>query len=147
MKLIYGDAAKLAGGFSFFCITTNGDINRHGECVMGRGIALTVKTYYPEAAHQLGQLIKAEGNIVHQFFTTPKGTRLLAFPVKHHWMEEANIDLIARSAHQLMDFLQPGETALLPRPGCGNGRLKWVNVEPILKAILDDRVSVVHWKE
>lgn len=32
---------------------------------------------------------------------------------------------------------------LMPRPGCGNGGLKWENVKPIIEPLLDDRFTVM----
>jgi hypothetical protein len=35
-------------------------------------------------------------------------------------------------------------TVIMPRPGCGNGRLRWQDVSKVLSDILDDRFVVVH---
>lgn len=42
--------------------------------------------------------------------------------------------------------LRLGSFLILPRPGCGNGRLRWEDVRKILEPILDDRFTVVRWK-
>lgn len=110
-------------------ITTNGTVKKNGECVMGRGCALEAKQHWPELPKALGNLIKERGNIVSHIPTYVGINNLWAFPVKHNWNEKADIDLIKRSALQLveiMDDLGAGfRVIVLPRPGCGNGGLRW----------------------
>jgi hypothetical protein len=71
---------------------------------------------------------------------------LIAFPVKHVWSDPADPDLIVASAHSLVCLAdQRGwQRVLIPRPGCGNGRLNWADVRALLADILDDRFVVVH---
>lgn len=146
MKEIYGNAWTLKDKYTYLAITTNGTIKKDGSCVMGAGIALEAKknSKYSRIPYILGDMIKANGNIVHKL---SEEHRLISFPVKHNWFEDADIELIKKSAYQLMDLLKENETVLLPRPGCGNGHLKWNDVKPHLEHILDDRVFIVHFKE
>ena len=69
--------------------------------------------------------------------------RIIAFPVKHHWAQKADLELIRKSAEQLVEISQYCERVLIPRPGCGNGQLNWEEVKPILEEILDDRFYVI----
>lgn len=139
-------------------ITTNGTVKRNGECVMGRGCALEAKQRWPEVPRLLGLHIKnpALGNHVHFLITlSGDGTKvesLYSFPVKHNWNERADIALIRRSAqelvHQMNDLRDRGhkrDVIVMPRPGCGNGGLRWEDVKPILAPILDDRFHVITW--
>ena len=125
-------------------ITTNGFIRKDGACVMGRGCALEAKNKFPGIEHVLGAKIKAYGN--HVFFL---GEGLYSFPVKHNWYEKADIDLIRKSAEELAMCVSDGfedvkePVVVLPRPGCGNGQLKWYEVKPILEPILDDRFHII----
>lgn len=122
-------------------ITTNGDTKANGAAVMGRGCALEAKTKFIGVDHYLGRLINEYGNHV---FVLGKG--LIAFPVKHHWQDPANVDLIRQSAIELVDFHDSGRiegTVLIPRPGCGNGALNWTDVRPVLADILDDRFTII----
>jgi hypothetical protein len=59
-------------------------------------------------------------------------------------VEEADLVLIAASARQLRGLAEdrPEETFVLPRPGCGNGRLDWTVVRPLLLS-LPDNVAVI----
>ena len=115
-------------------ITTNGCVRRDGCCVMGRGTAKQALSYYPGIAFALGTRIKAGGNHVYLF---PE-MGIFSFPVKHHWQEPADLDLIERSAFEVSVLAcnrAKAEQFYLPRPGCGNGRLLWKNVKPVLKSL------------
>lgn len=126
-------------------ITTNGTVKKNGECVMGRGCAFEAKGLYPGLAADLGSAIKLSGNHVFVLGVTPM---LMSFPVKHQWFEKADIELIQRSAKELVEVfgnrgMEAIKTVVMPRPGCGNGRLSWPEVKKILEPILDDRFHVI----
>jgi len=137
-----GDLWDLARG-SVLVITTNGCINRHGACVMGRGIALQAKQRFPGVALKLGGYIRQYGNRCFNLGVW-EGYRLVSFPVKHQWDQPADLELIERSARQLVEMADKfgWECLYMPRPGCGNGRLSWSQVRPVLERILDERFVV-----
>lgn len=126
------------------CITTNGYVNRAGECVMGRGVALQAKQRYPEIATWLGNKIKRSGNMCYVYDVA----KIITFPTKHHWSLSADIELIRESCRQLMHIINMRDIAcvLLPKPGCSNGKLHWEDVRPVIEHLLDDRVFVVDRK-
>ena len=125
-------------------ITTNGFVTSKNKCVMGRGCAKEARDSLPGIDKKLGMAILTHGNRVMRL-TRVNGSDLASFPVKHHWKEEADPKLIRRSARQLVALADKfGYTrVVLPRPGCGNGRLSWKDIKPILSSILDDRFTVV----
>lgn len=133
-------------------ITTNGFVKKDGTCVMGRGCALEAAKMYPQIPAILGDKLRFHGgsNVPHILLgNTPHGT-LVSFPVKHNWFEKADLDLIKRSALDLVDLINEMDfgaedhpVVVIPRPGCGNGQLKWEDVKPILEPILDDRFHVI----
>lgn len=130
-------------------ITTNPITRgRDGAAVMGRGCAREATNRLPGIEYEFGRLLKEHGNRVVRFDTnwTWRDARIATFPVKLHWREEARIELIERSAHQLVRLADKFfyKNVLLPRPGCGNGRLRWQDVRAVLEEILDDRFTVVH---
>ena len=148
------------------CITTNGSVKNDGRAVMGRGVALQAKQRWPELILDdiLGRQLRA-GDLHVSVLAAVKtaeilGRRLrlddvhgaarrelvlLSFPVKYRWHEAADLVLIGNSAHELADLAKmcPEIVFVLPRPGCGNGRLKWEDVKPILLPILPDNVHVI----
>ncbi len=145
-------------------ITTNGFVKKNGDAVMGRGCAREAALRWPGLESELGALIREQGNHVFdikrmslsvaapdEIPEMPKAlaaawsTTLVTFPVKDVWQEPAKIDLIARSAEELVEMTgQHGwDKVVMPRPGCGNGQLRWDTVRWLLDPILDDRFVVV----
>ena len=121
------------------CITTNATIKKNGEVVMGRGCAAECKHILPDFPKKLGQAIKEHGNVVLQPYNYgdhfPE-CRVLSFPVKHNYWEDADLKLIKRSARRLKELSKESEFIyILPRPGCGNGNLKWEDVKKVLQKV------------
>lgn len=128
-------------------ITTNGTVKKNGECVMGRGCAYEAKQRYPELPKLLGDWLS---ETIPKIGQTPHRFRfgndvLYTFPVKHQWFQKADIELIALSARELVAHVDcmKFKTVVMPRPGCGNGGLRWEDVRPVLEPILDDRFHVI----
>ena len=113
---------------------------------MGRGCALEARLKHPTIPAILGEAITRHGNHVHWLYGGLKGNIIFSFPVKHRWNEKADLDLIERSADELRKIVPIPWTVVLPRPGCGNGGLKWESVKPILEPILNDRFHVITFK-
>lgn len=130
-------------------ITTNGDVNKAGLAVMGRGVALQAAQRWPDIRLTLALFLKEDGNHVHNlgsFGMRTKWFNVWSFPVKHHWYERADGLLIARSAQEavaMADAMGWDAPIVLPRPGCGNGQLQWKQVRPWIEGILDDRFHVI----
>ena len=144
MLEVRGNAWNLLKDYNALCLTTNGTVKANGECVMGRGIALEAKRLFPSIPKVLGRSIRANGNNA-VMLGKVKDTFIVSFPVKHHWNEVADIKLIERSAHQLVEMatVNGWTKVLIPRPGCGNGKLNWSDVKLILEPIFDDRFHIV----
>lgn len=136
-------------------ITTNGFVKNNGEAVMGRGCAREAAIKWPYFPRALGNAIKEQGNIVFSWGLQEVNEEneqtnlieLITMPVKHHWREKADIELIKESAKELVEIvdLWGFKTVVMPRPGCGNGQLLWEDVKPILEKILDDRFIAIHY--
>ncbi|MFQ5542524.1 MAG: ADP-ribose-binding protein [Candidatus Binatia bacterium] len=126
-----------------FAITTNGIVKRERTCVMGRGCARQTAARFPELPSKLASRISAQGNHVSYF---PE-YRFITFPVKHNWWEAADLNLIGRSARELLKIVEVKKikkAIYLLRPGCGNGRLKWKEVKKSLSPILkSDQFHIV----
>lgn len=147
MKNVIGNAWDVYLNYDVLCITTNGFIKNDGSCVMGRGIAKEASTKFPILPKILGGYIKKYGN---RCFKLAKvnNTHLVSFVVKHVWWEDADMELIKSSCLEVSEMATKygWKKILLPRPGCGNGKLNWKDVEPILRELLDDRFDVISFK-
>lgn len=141
-----------------YVITTNGSVTHSGRAVMGQGNALEAVTMFPALDPLLGEAIRKNGPVVcdlgiHIYRGEPRVDpyrerpyRIVAFPVKYEWRERASLNLIERSAQQLMQLVEKmgWKHVLLPRPGVGYGGRDWAReVEPILRPVLDYRVMVI----
>ncbi len=124
------------------CITTNGALRRNGNAIMGKGVALEARRRYHDIEPILGSFINRYGNHVFSL-----GYCLISFPTKYHWKQDSDIQLIKRSAQELVLLLKdnPAKRVLLTRPGCGNGNLKWHDVKTVIEDVLvDDKFIIVH---
>lgn len=129
----------------FVCITTNGFVKKNGAAVMGRGCALEATRQVEGIERILGNRIKEVGNVPGFLL---ENLPLIIFPVKHNWWEPASIELIKMSTAWLKEYAENNGIVSqfhLPRPGCGNGRLRWEDVKPLLECLPDN--VAIHYKE
>lgn len=145
MREIIGDIWEYHKLGSPIVITTNGYVKQSGAAVMGRGVALEAARRYPEIQGHLGACIREYGNV--PFYMS--SWKILTLPVKHHWAEPADIDLILHSLRLLEAQVQFRLTArdrpiYMVRPGCGNGQLNWEKtVKPRIAPLLNDDYVIV----
>ena len=127
------------------CLLTNGDTNKLRLAIMGKGVARQAKNKYTGLAALLGQKIITWGNAPYGGLLS-RTPMLYSFPTKYHWRDtHASLELIKWSTQALNKFIRHtgrGRTVLLPRPGCGNGKLNWEDIEPIV-SILPENVWLV----
>lgn len=134
---------KYKEGF-WVVIPTNGFVKNNGEVVMGRGLALQVKNKIKDLPFIIGSIIKDSGN---NPIIIPK-YKIITLPVKYNWWENANLQLIEESIKTLLNMMSNDFSGIinskvyLPRIGCGNGKLEWNTVKPILEKYLDERFVV-----
>lgn len=132
-------------------ITTNGFLKANGECVMGRGCAMEARDRYPGLSKRIGDRIAETGNHAY-VFDVDEPWQLVTFPVKPArgsngepgFMCPAELGIIEASAWRVAIMAETfgWQEIVMPRPGSGNGRLKWADVKRVLGPILDDRFIV-----
>ena len=123
-------------------VSTNGFVKKNGDAVMGRGCAKEAKQRIRACEWFLGQHINENGNI--PTILKLKEGELGILPVKHNWWEEADLALIRISAKYVDELaFERGNWELhIPRLGCGNGKLRWEEVHPLLSYLPDN--VIVH---
>jgi len=120
----------------FRCIPTTGATNDAGSAVMTTGVALEAAKKFYNIEVDLGMLLTSRGN--HAHLVRPG---LVSFPIQQYAWSGPNLQVIERSAHELVQLVGEAKT-LLPRPGCGPGQLRWEDVAKVL-AFLPDNIIVI----
>jgi len=135
---------------------------------MGRGVAKQALNQYPGIDFTLGKHIRENGNLPGILYDRnyPHSPIILSFPVKPSikiwksdaelvphmrgkfgtgarvpgWACLADIVIIERSCRYLRIFAENRgfRRVALPRPGCGNGGLRWEEVKPVLYRWFED---------
>lgn len=124
------------------CILTNGLVKSDCSAIMGAGIAKQAAERYSSLPRELGMLLHANGNNCYYF---PR-FNLITFPTKYHYKDYSSLDLIIKSCLQLNELIEKYhiEKCVLPRPGCGYGKLNWRNdVQPAIRNILSNKVLII----
>ncbi len=129
----------------YACITTNSFVKKDGRLVMGRGIAKQVRDAFPDIDLDFGKNIKEHyANLgAYNIIDSSIYPKILAFQVKYHWADKADIDLIIGSVIRLSGraAANSDKTFFLNYPGIGNGRLAISDVEFLIN-ILPENVTV-----
>jgi hypothetical protein len=125
MNEVFGDLWKFDG---IIAITTNGFVRTDRTYVMGRGCARQAAVRFPELPRKLASRLSAEGNHVFYF----SEYRLIHLPGKAQLVggggSRSHPEIRKRTAQNHRGKKDQG-SRLPPRPGCGNGRLKWEDVK------------------
>jgi O-acetyl-ADP-ribose deacetylase (regulator of RNase III) len=111
--------------------------------VMGKGIALEFKNRFPDnfktykiacnnKSFSVGQMLMHEideGNTKY----------IVNFPTKTHWRYPSKIEYIVKGLDDLARILKEKEikSIAIPALGCGNGKLNWKDVKPLILNKLD----------
>ena len=147
MKEIKGNIWEYYEKGFWIVIPTNGFVKKNGEAVMGRGLALQAQYKFLELPKEIGDMLKDCDNHVFSF----SEYRLLTFPVKDAWWKPATLELVEQSCKELKKIVHYNLGKIqvpvyLPRVGCGNGKLNWKDVKPILERFLDERFVVCDFR-
>lgn len=127
-------------GKALVVITTNGQVDRRGRAILGRGCARQAQEHFPDIAERLGRLLREQGSRVHDL-----GGGLVSFPVEETAWSTPDLRLIRRSAVELRELADRlgWKMIVVPRPGCGGGGLDWRDVRPLLAEVFDERFHVI----
>lgn len=113
--------------------------------VMGKGIALQFKRAYPAmfkeyaAAARRGDLAIGRMHVWH-VDQLDGPTVIINFPTKRHWRSASRIQDIEEGLDDLVQVVRRERIASIAIPplGCGHGGLDWSDVEPVIRAKLEE---------
>lgn len=121
--------------------TVNCQLSSAGNGVMGKGVALAFKTAFPsimkdyEAAIRSGEMVPGRALL----FDLPDGRKWAALGTKDHFSQPSKAEWVDKGLQELGQKLRQGgyKSVALPPPGCGNGQLKWGDIEPLVHKHLE----------
>lgn len=132
IKVVEGDIWDFYANKWTVIVPTNGWVNRgNGMLAMGRGIAIQARKLFKNLEFVLGEKVTKYGN--HCFYLERQN--LISFPTKNDWKDPSEISLIEQSCKELKIFMQKFSSLkiAMPKVGCGNGKLQWSQVAPIIE--------------
>ncbi len=138
------------GKVDLFCITTNDTIKKDGHLVMGTGIAKEARDQLPGIDQDLARAIQVDPTFpcVLRLTKNDEVQKVIAFQVKNHFREMADINLIEHSCYLLLREIFNRLalhgytiTVALNFPGIGYDGLSRSEVLPII-SILPDNVEI-----
>ncbi|MDZ7692354.1 MAG: macro domain-containing protein [Balneolaceae bacterium] len=107
--------------------------------VMGKGIALAFKKAYHQnfkiykkavenGEVKIGSLLVTETGLLQPKY-------IINFPTKKHWRHPSKLSYIREGMEALVDIINEKDIRSLAIPplGCGNGKLNWDEVKPIME--------------
>lgn len=109
--------------------------------VMGKGVALAIKLAYPEVHSHYRRLFKMGhlriGHITVAFVDEMRSGPIklvVNFPTKDHWHNPSELEYIRLGLLDLprvIDYYKIKSIGI-PALGCGNGKLNWQEVKPMI---------------
>lgn len=119
------------------CIPTSGAIVG-GVALLDSPIAIEAKQRFNDLDSDLARLLASRGNHVHVL-----RPGVVSFPVKQYQWSGPNLDIIRRSASELVAIVGDAKT-LLPRPVGPGDSVTWEQVQPLLAALPDNIIVIRH---
>ncbi len=114
------------------------------EGVMGKGLALQVKSKYPLTFSDYVKACKEKRLSIGKLHWYKEDDKIIInFPTKDKWREKSKITYISDSLPQLIVLIKELriESIAIPALGCGLGGLDWKEVRRILVNHLHDMSS------
>lgn len=111
--------------------------------IMGKGVALAFKKTFPEA---MAEYLKAVNNktidigkvqVVRTSYISPR--YIINFPTKTHWRYPSKMEYIDKGLSDLVLKINEYQikSISIPPLGCGNGKLDWNEVKPLMIEYLE----------
>jgi hypothetical protein len=144
MQRRHGDMFKSADTADLFCVTTNSTLKRDGSLTMGAGAAKQLqqnggpRCTPKEAGQRIGNSCGHLG-VYGLLEVERQDLKIGLFQTKRDWRDESGLDLIGKSAMQLLKWTarRPKQIVYLNYPGIGCGGREESEVRPIIEELPD----------
>lgn len=107
--------------------------------VMGKGLALQFKKYYPRNFLKYKEACMKNEVRTGKMFVFETGNifnpkYIINFPTKNHWKNPSKLEYIISGMEDLCNIIVKKDilSIAIPPLGCGNGGLNWNTVKPII---------------
>lgn len=106
--------------------------------VMGKGIALAFKKTFPIVFEEYEKSIVNKtieiGKVQLVKTGTIKPSYVINFPTKQHWRQPSKMEYIKKGMAALVETIKLNQikSIAIPPLGCGNGKLNWTEVKPLM---------------
>jgi len=106
--------------------------------IMGKGVALAFRKTFPDAMEEYLRAVRddkirvGEVQVVKTQYITPR--YIINFPTKTHWRYPSKIEYIDTGLSDLVSKIKKHHirSISIPPLGCGNGKLEWKAVKPLI---------------
>ncbi len=112
--------------------------------VMGKGIALAFKKTFPIVFEEYEKSIVNKsieiGKVQLVKTGTIKPSYVINFPTKQHWRQPSKMEYIQKGMAALVETIKLNQikSIAIPPLGCGNGKLNWSEVKPLMIQYLQE---------
>jgi O-acetyl-ADP-ribose deacetylase (regulator of RNase III) len=115
--------------------------------VMGKGLALAVKSRYPEVFDKYVIACESGKMRIGNLQLVKTADRwILNFPTKKHWRGASKLEFVEAGLKKFVKTYRRRHiaSAAFPPLGCGHGGLKWDEVEPLMRRYLEglDKIEI-----
>lgn len=113
--------------------------------VMGKGLALAVKSRFPEVFEKYASACGSGKMKIGNLQLVKTSDRwVLNFPTKKHWRGASKLEFIEAGLKKFVKTYRRRQIASVAFPplGCGHGGLKWEQVEPLMRRYLEKLANI-----
>ncbi len=117
--------------------------------VMGKGVAKEFANRFPNLLREYKLKCSTKEldigrNYVYEIPNYNKTKYIVNFPTKKHWRNDSKLEYIEKGLNDLVKVIKDFEikSIVMPALGCGNGKLDWEVVKPLIVNKLSNLIDV-----